>query len=270
MSISFVASDSQLVVTCPEKFNSAAAALVTKEVTAQSNAVTGVTLNFKQTTKFETLVLLRCIGFLGKFLRSKNKTFLATNVSPELATEIRLNGLDSTIRFVAETIANVQPATKQGFNVEFINPFISSTIKTMQTQCGMELKPSDKPFLKGSRELPLIDIAGIIGLTSKSFQGSISICFPKKTFLGVMEGMLGELLPEITDDLQDGAGELLNIIFGQSKVIWNEKGFAIEKAIPTVVRATELKVRQYSSSPPLVLMFDSTRGQFYIEIALEQ
>lgn len=265
-----VIDNSNLVITCPETFNAEAADLVVREIVGKGDSPTAVVLNFKQTTEFETLVLLRCIGSVGKFLRSKNKAFFATNASPELATEIRLNGLDSTIRFVAETIANAQPAPKAGFNVEFINPVITSTIKTLQTQCSLVLHTCDKPFLKGSQDLPPIEIAGIIGITSPGFKGTISICFPEKTFLGVMAGMLGEQAKEINDELQDGAGELLNIIFGQSKVIWNEKGLGIEKAIPTVVRANALKVRQYSSSPALVLLFNSAHGPFYIEIALER
>lgn len=259
---------SQLWITCPEKYDSNTANLISKEVSEKVDPVAGVTLDFKETLQFDTLVLLRSIGVLGKFLRTKRKSFSAANASAEISTEIRLNGLDSTIRFISESVPP-QAANKSKLNVEFVNPFISSTIKTLQTQCNMELKIGDKPFLKGSKPLPSVDIAGIIGLTSPAFKGSIAICFPKITFLGVMGGMLGEKFTDITDELQDGAGELLNIIFGQSKVIWNEKGFGVEKAIPTVIRAHEMNVRQYSNSPALILSFESAHGPFFIEIALE-
>jgi chemotaxis protein CheX len=261
----------QLVVRCPDKFNSEAATLVVKEVASNIEVPASVVLNFKNTSQVETLVLLRCIGSLGKFLRSKQKGFFLTNASPEISTEIRINGLDSTIRFISESAITTAPIPKpkQGLNVEFINPFIDATIKTLQTQCNMELSMKDKPFLKGTQDLPAIEIAGIIGLTSAAFKGSISICFPRDTFLKIMGGMLGEAYTEITDDLQDGAGELLNIIFGQSKAVLNEKGFGIEKAIPTVVRAKELTVRQYSNAPVVVMLFTSSNGEFFVEIALE-
>jgi hypothetical protein len=48
-----------------------------------------------------------------------------------------------------------------------------------------------------------------------------------------MGKMLGEEFKAITQDLQTGAAELLNIIFGSAKVVLNEQGYAIQKAIPT-------------------------------------
>ncbi len=38
-----------------------------------------------------------------------------------------------------------------------------------------------------------------------------------------MGGMLGEEIKEINQDIQDGAGELLNIIFGFTKRVLNKK-----------------------------------------------
>jgi len=43
--------------------------------------------------------------------------------------------------------------------------------------------------------------------------------------------MFGEKYEKIPEGLQDGAGELMNIIFGYAKKILNEKGYVIEMAI---------------------------------------
>src|SRR5688572_11064834 len=93
-----------------------------------------------------------------------------------------------------------------------------------------------KPFLKGSGPSPSMDIAAVIGLTSKSFNGSVAICFPKAVFLMIMEKLLGETHKDIDKELEDGASELLNIIFGQAKKVLYAKGYAIERAVPTIVR----------------------------------
>lgn len=153
-------------------------------------------------------------------------------------------------------------------DVKFIEPFIEGAIATLKVQCKMEAKPG-KLFLKGSQaDLPT-DIAGIIGITSEGFNGSIYLCFPEKTFLAVMGGMLGEVFESLTEDLEDGAGELTNIIFGYGKRVLNQNGYQLQKALPSVVRGGNLQVRHVSPSPTLVIPFSTESGNFHIEIAIE-
>ncbi|MDX9731901.1 MAG: chemotaxis protein CheX, partial [Bdellovibrionales bacterium] len=115
----------------------------------------------------------------------------------------------------------------------------------------------------------LYGIAGVISLTSAAFKGSIAICYPQETFLSLMSHMLGETYTAITNDLEDGAAELLNITFGQAKAVLNEKGYKIDKAIPTVVRGRELRVRHVASQPTMIVPFESSSGPLHIEISLE-
>ena len=153
-------------------------------------------------------------------------------------------------------------------DVNFINPFIEGAIQTLKLQCSFPTT-AGKPFLKGSGPEIKIDIAAVIGLTSKAFNGSVAICFPQKIFLTIMEKMLGEKYTVITAELEDGASELLNIIFGHAKKELNTKGYAIEKAIPTIIRGSDMSVKHLTSSPTLVLPFDSEAGTFHIEVATQ-
>ncbi len=153
-------------------------------------------------------------------------------------------------------------------DVRFFKPFIEGTINTLKIQCGIEAKP-DKPFIKGQKEQPEFAIAGVIGITSNAFNGTITLCYPEKVFLGVMSKMLGEEYKEITKDLQDGVAELLNIIFGQAKITLSNQGFTIQKAIPTVVRGHQLTTSVLSSGPVMVLPFQTEMGEFHVEICSE-
>jgi chemotaxis protein CheX len=85
----------------------------------------------------------------------------------------------------------------------------------------------------------------------------------------MMERMLGEKYPEITQELEDGASELLNIIFGQAKKVLNERGYRIEKAIPTIIRGTDVAIRHHTASPTVVLPFDTDLGVFHIEVTTQ-
>jgi chemotaxis protein CheX len=154
-------------------------------------------------------------------------------------------------------------------DVNFLNPFIEGTIYVLNVQGNIEVKPL-KPTLKSTlKDSYKTDIAGIIGLTSQSFHGNIAICFPKDLFLFIIGKMLGEEFTEITDDLKDGAAEITNMILGYAKKILNENGHTIEKALPSVICATDLKITNSSSQDSIILPFNALDMYFYIEISIE-
>jgi CheY-specific phosphatase CheX len=153
-------------------------------------------------------------------------------------------------------------------DVRFFKPFVEATIKTLKVQCNTDAT-HEKPFIKGTKPQPDFDLAAVIALTSNAFNGTITLSFTKSTFLGVMSGMLGEKYEEITPELEDGAAELLNIIFGQAKLTLTQEGYTVEKAIPTVIRGAGLKTKIASSQPVIVLPFATASGIFEIEIVAE-
>lgn len=153
-------------------------------------------------------------------------------------------------------------------DARFFKPFVDATIKTLKVQCNTDIT-HEKPFIKGTKAQPDFDLAAVIALTSNAFNGTITLSFTKATFLGVMSGMLGEKYTEITAELEDGAAELLNIIFGQAKLTLTEQGYSVEKAIPTVIRGAGLRTKIVSPQPVIVLPFATTSGVFEIEIVAE-
>ena len=153
-------------------------------------------------------------------------------------------------------------------DVNFFKPFIDGTRTTFKIQCGVEITHG-KPFFKGTQKQPSFEIAGIIGITSAGFNGSIAICFPEQVYLKIMSNMLGENYTQISDDLKDGAAELLNIIYGSAKVVLNQQGHSILKAIPTVISGSNLNTSHFAKSKVMVLPFRIEEGEFDIEIAVD-
>lgn len=84
-----------------------------------------------------------------------------------------------------------------------------------------------------------------------------------------MGKMLGETHTAITKELQDGVAELLNIIFGQAKVILNNQGYEIQKAIPTVIVGHKIVTAALTSAPVMVMPFKVEFGEFHVEISSE-
>ena len=153
-------------------------------------------------------------------------------------------------------------------DASFFKPFIEGALNTFKVQFKTDAKP-EAPFFKGTKPQPDFAIAGVIGITSAKFTGTITLCFPDKVFLGMMERMLDEPFKEITDELQDGVAEMLNIIFGHAKVILNQQGHTIQRAIPTVIRGEKIKTSHVSNSKVMVLSFVTDLGTFQIEICSE-
>jgi len=154
-------------------------------------------------------------------------------------------------------------------DVNFINPFIDGTLETLKVQSSIEAK-SEAPFLKGKGPTYQVDIAAVIGLVSSVFSGSIAICFSEGIFLKIMEGILGEPCPKFTKELEDGAAEMLNVIFGTAKKVLNEKGYGIQKAIPTIFTGGDIKVKYAVATTALVIPFVTLHGRFYIEIMIHE
>lgn len=153
-------------------------------------------------------------------------------------------------------------------NSNFVKPFIDSTIKTISVQCKLESK-SRRPFFKGSQPQPPGEILGIVGLAGNGFTGCITISFGSKVYLRLMNGMLDDNRKELSSDVLDGAGELLNIIFSTARKILNDQGHQIQRAVPIVVKGSGMEILHLASNSIVVLPFETEDGDFHIEISAE-
>lgn len=154
------------------------------------------------------------------------------------------------------------------FDAAFLKPFIEGTKTTLKVQCGVD-SAIQNPYIKGQGPEATAEIAAIIGLTSQTFNGTMALLFSKSLFLKAMSNMLGEKIDTLSPEIQDGAGELLNIIFGWAKKTLNPKGYTIQKAIPTVLAGEKISARHVTSAPVFVLPFKTEFGDLFIEICVQ-
>jgi chemotaxis protein CheX len=160
----------------------------------------------------------------------------------------------------------MSPSDAVTLDSNFIRPFVDAALRTLEIQCQLPAT-AGAPFTKGLKPMDPTDIAAVIALNSPHFFGSAALCFPQSFYLLLMSRMLGETYTEMTDEIHDGASELLNMTFGHAKVILNEQGYALEKAIPTIIAGANLSVRHMARSPTVVIPFECESGRFHIEIA---
>lgn len=238
-----------------------------------SDELQGIVLDLNNVFEWDKS-FFRIVAPLAKELATNQKTFHAVQVPRSSIKLMKESGFDdiipclNTFKDVIRSKLGKYGKKKTKVDVNFLNPFIEGAIHTLNVQCSMDVV-SGPVFLKGNGPKLNVGIAGVLSLVSRDFNGSIAICFPDATFLAVMGNMLGETYETIDKDLEDGAGELLNIIFGHAKAILNNKGYAIKKAIPTIIRGKDLEVKSTTASTTLVLPFESVEGAFHIEIGVD-
>lgn len=150
---------------------------------------------------------------------------------------------------------------------KFVTTIARAALETLNVQCNFPAK-AGKPYAKGSQVEKKFEIKGFIKIKSQQFSGSISIFFPEKTFLSIISGMLGETIETINKDIEDGAGELLNIIFGQAKKSFAAQGYPVEPSVPKVSRANQCEQETEGQLPAIVIPFTANEDAFWIEFVL--
>jgi chemotaxis protein CheX len=154
-------------------------------------------------------------------------------------------------------------------DLNIINPFIAASVETLKVQGGLVVG-AGKPFLKGRQEQPRFGIAGTIGVTSDQFKGVITVCFEEAFYLKMMSNMLGSEHKVLDASIEDGAAEILNIIYGTAKSAINSKGFNLQKAIPSVIRGSDIHSSYATAAPTIVIPIRNDAGhQCHIEISVD-
>jgi chemotaxis protein CheX len=204
-------------------------------------------------------------------LKPTQRKIGTVNVSSLISKQLASDGMEQVFNLV-ESLAELAPSEKPKhgavtFDVDFVNPFLNATEKTLAVQCNTQLKAL-KPYLK-TAQIEDVAVAGVLSLISHNFSGSIILCFSAPVFLKIYENMLGEKHEKITVELEDAAGELLNIIYGMAKIELNKKGYNFRPTLPTVLTGEKLVIRQNGSKPVVIVPFEVEAGHFHIEIEID-
>lgn len=213
---------------------------------------------------------IRSLLRLQMGLKKKKLQMRIVHASVTVRHYLKTEGVDTAFTMyetMNDAIQDIVLVPKPTLNTDFINPFLDATLRVLDVQANVKAK-AGKIVLKKNWDEFTGDISGIIGIVSDSFNGSVVISFPEKTFLKIISSMLGEEYHEINKDILDGAGEITNMIFGQAKVTLNEKGYGIKIALPSVVHGKNHSLSSQTQGPIVVIPFESSAGIFHVEICL--
>ena len=150
--------------------------------------------------------------------------------------------------------------------LEFVNPFVLSTVNVLRTMAATELKVGNIVTKQG--RLTEGVVTGIIGLASEKVSGNMVLSFDKASILGIVTRMLMEEFKEINNDVVDAVGELTNMICGGAKAELSKKGYLFDMAIPVMVMGENVEVKQLSEAPTTLIPFYTQDGKFVVEANL--
>jgi len=127
-----------------------------------------------------------------------------------------------------------------------------------------------KPTFKEKKTAESPDISLFLGITTDTETVAAAICFPKRTFLNILEQMLGEEVTELSEETEDGALELVNMVFNEAKRVLSKKGFTGVRTIPTVVFGDRQTTYYLSRVRPVLVPCTSKIGNFWIEFTSQK
>ena len=152
-------------------------------------------------------------------------------------------------------------------NVAFINPFIESTLRSLDMMAGIQ---AEKVGLELKEDLiTTYDVSAIIGLTGET-SGSIIISMPGSLACKIASNMLMEEITSMNKNVEDAIGEIGNIVVGDARRSLIQDGHQLSISIPTVVIGVGHKISRSGDVPCIAIPFSTEFGDFEVNVGLRE
>lgn len=147
-----------------------------------------------------------------------------------------------------------------------------SIVDTFKVQLSTEAKvtASTSDVSEAGKAVALLDIVSVMGIKCTGLTGTISLGFPKNTFLSILQTMIGETHTEISSQNADACSELLNIIYASARVKINEAGFDFQPAIPATVTGKEISLPIGQFNNFMKFQGETEKGSFLLAFSLKR
>lgn len=180
-------------------------------------------------------------------------------VKPFLSTEIA----DAVLKYFKKKGA----AKKAHLKVEYLNPFLISTQKTIETMTQVPVRT--RPLQRKEERLTYGEVTGIIGMSSDKISGNMVISFSKSCILNLVANMFKEPeKEEIDQEVVDAVGELTNIICGGAKSRLARHKIIFDMATPTMIVGKNVQLFYRPDAEIIVIPFETPHGTFVVEANL--
>ncbi len=150
--------------------------------------------------------------------------------------------------------------------VEFINPFIESTLKSLEMMAQITAT-RDNLALKQDL-ITTYDISAIVSLTGE-VEGSIIISMPSQLACKVASNLLMEEVNAVDSNVQDAIGEMGNIIVGDARRALVAMGKSVTISLPNIILGTGHVIAR-KGIPCIAIPFNTEFGPFEVNVGIKE
>lgn len=210
---------------------------------------------------------LRILALSARVLSGAGDGKVSVVCSREMALFFEKYGLNRIFdcrQTVAEITGVQTPPTRASMS-DFIRIALQAVTVTLKVSANTPCR-SVKSYLRGKGPAPASDIAAIASISSKAFNGALTLGFPTATYLPLMSRMLGTQYGSMVPEISDGVCEILNIVLGQARASLNEKGYGIKSVIPTSVTGKNVSFLPANAKASIIIPYQTDVGEFFLEL----
>jgi CheY-specific phosphatase CheX len=151
---------------------------------------------------------------------------------------------------------------------EFVWTIALSAVEIFYGQCQVSAQPQNPSEFKAltTNETGLFSAVNVIG---KNIKASLYLAIPDKTFLQIMSKSFGETFTTVSKEIESGAIELVNIVYGAAKEFFSKDGITLERALPYMTKAQDITNKASKSVRTLQVTFTSDAGPFELVVIFE-
>lgn len=147
--------------------------------------------------------------------------------------------------------------------VRRIQEAVRTTLK-VHSRSAIEVMPVRSSGLPGQSDVAVIGVLRLTGVPGNSL---LALGLSHAAFAAIYENMFGEPLGELSEDNQDLAGELVNIIFQTIDPDLRDVGLELEPSLPIFLTGRAIDGwSQAAVGHALVLPFSTEAGDLFVAI----
>ncbi|HPO49057.1 MAG TPA: chemotaxis protein CheX [Spirochaetota bacterium] len=150
--------------------------------------------------------------------------------------------------------------------VEYINPFVESSVSVMREILGIEVK-REQISLK-SKAVPILDIAVIIGLVGQ-VEGRVLFDMKLETALRIISKMNEEEITKFDELAKATITELGNMITGRAVTKLSEMGYRFDVTPPAIFAGKDMEISDVEIEA-LIVPIETSLGRIEINVALRE
>jgi len=126
-----------------------------------------------------------------------------------------------------------------------------------------------RQFVKQDK-VALGEVTAVAGLTGNKVSGAFVVSFSREALFKIVCALFGSCPREITEEVEDAAGEMANMICGAFRRRFEKQGITLSASTPSIVTGKDYHIHTLCKSDLLALEFDLSGHPLIVEFCLDK